>query len=162
MRELLILRHAKSSWKFPELADHDRPLNKRGRRDAPRMGAHIDAEGWTPDHILCSTAARAMQTAERVRNAMDYRGVVAPTRALYHADEQAICGVLRACGEPHHRLLLVGHNPGLEGLISQWTGRHEVFPTAALAVVRAHIDDWSALRLNSEVTLLGLWRPKEL
>jgi len=74
MKSLLILRHAKSSWKHPELTDHDRPLNKRGKRDAPRMGKILRSEHLIPEAIISSTAARAHVTAEAVAKASRYKG----------------------------------------------------------------------------------------
>jgi len=74
MKTLLILRHAKSSWSHPGLSDHDRPLNKRGKRDAPRMGQLLREEGLLPDLIISSSAKRAKTTAERVSNESGYVG----------------------------------------------------------------------------------------
>ena len=85
MKSLLILRHAKSSWKHPELTDHDRPLNKRGKRDAPRMGEILRSEHLIPEAIISSTAARAHATAEAVAKASGYKGKIALNRSLYAA-----------------------------------------------------------------------------
>ena len=77
MKTLLILRHAKSSWKDLELPDQDRPLNKRGRHDAPRMGKLLKQEDLIPDHIVSSTALRAKKTAELVAKSCKYKGDIA-------------------------------------------------------------------------------------
>ena len=87
MKLLLILRHAKSSWKDPDLDDHDRPLNKRGRRDAPRMGRLLRKEDLLPDLILSSTAVRARMTAEMVADASRYRG---PLEFMPHIQREMI------------------------------------------------------------------------
>ena len=84
MKTLLVLRHAKSSWKNATLADYERPLNKRGKRDAPRMGELIKQEGIVPDLIISSSAERALATAEAVARASGYESEIQTTRQLYH------------------------------------------------------------------------------
>ena len=82
MKTLLILRHAKSSWNYPELSDYDRPLNKRGKRDAPRMGKFLREQKLTPDRILTSSAKRARRTASKVAKACGYGGKVKKIRHI--------------------------------------------------------------------------------
>ena len=139
MQTLLVLRHGKSSWKEPGLTDHERPLNGRGRRDAPRMGRLLRAEGLAPERIVSSTAVRARMTAELVADAVGYGGAVEQADALYLADAQAVVGVLRAVGGAASRLLVVGHNPGLEELVAGLTARAVTLPTAALAHIRLDV-----------------------
>ena len=83
MKSILLLRHAKSSRKDPDLTDHDRPLNKRGKRDAPRMGRLLKKEHLVPDIIISSTAIRARSTAEAVAKASGYKGDITFNRSLY-------------------------------------------------------------------------------
>ena len=83
MKTLLLLRHAKSSWKHPELADHDRPLNKRGKRDAPSIGQLVSDKGLVPDLIMSSTAKRARKTARAVAKASGYKGKIELTPTFY-------------------------------------------------------------------------------
>src|SRR5439155_24774863 len=94
MKSLLILRHAKSSWKHPELTDHDRPLSKRGKRDAPRMGEILRSEHLIPEAIISLTAARAHATTEAVANASGYKGKITLNRSLYVAGSEAYIKVL--------------------------------------------------------------------
>ncbi|MRN62395.1 MAG: hypothetical protein FIO03_10205 [Nitrosopumilales archaeon] len=94
VKSLLILRHAKSSWKHPELNDHDRPLNKRGKNDAPRMGKLLQKEKLIPDVILSSTAIRASATAESVVKACGYKGEVTLKRSLYAAGAETYLQLL--------------------------------------------------------------------
>ena len=162
MKTLLVLRHAKSSWKHLDLTDHDRPLNKRGKRDAPRVGTLIKQRKLTPDAILSSTAKRARRTADAVADESGFGGAIHLDRRLYLADTDTIMEVVRELGGSAGRLLVVGHNPGLEELITRLTGRTELFPTAALAELRLSIASWSALRSSSHARLVHLWRPKEL
>src|SRR6266480_4882827 len=111
MKTLLLLRHAKSSWKQPELADHTRPLNKRGKKTAPRMGALLQDEDLIPDLIICSSAVRAYTTALLVAKACSYMGEINQTRSLYLAEPEDYVEVLRQVAEKHMRVLVVGHNP---------------------------------------------------
>ena len=162
MKTLLVMRHAKSSWKHPEVADHDRPLNKRGKQDAPRMGKLLRQQKLTPQVIVSSTATRARRTADAVVDCCAFDGAVHLERRLSLADLGTILEVLRELGGPADRLLVIGHNPGLEELIARLTGRTEIFPTAAVAQIQLSIDSWEALRSSTRGRLVNLWRPKEL
>lgn len=158
MKTLLILRHAKSSWKQPALDDHDRPLSPRGARDAPRMGALLRRRGLTPDLIVSSTAVRARTTAEWAADRSGCGGGVRLDRRLYLARPETIAAVAGDLGGGATRLLVVGHNPGLEELVARLTGAAEILPTAALAQVRLPIDAWSGLSTSTRGALVGLWR----
>lgn len=160
MKTLLLLRHAKSSWKHPELADHDRALNKRGKRAAPLMGALLEDENLIPDLVLCSSAVRAHHTALLVAKACNYMGKIEQTRRLYLAEPQAYIEGLRQVADDHARVLVVGHNPGLETLIETLTGEAIVMPTAALAYIELSLKSWRDLDMNTECRLVNVWRPK--
>ena len=94
MKSILVLRHAKSSRKDPDLTDHDRPLNKRGKRDAPRMGRLMKKENLVPDVIISSTAIRAHSTAEAVAKTSGYTGEIIVDKSLYAAGPEAYLGVM--------------------------------------------------------------------
>jgi phosphohistidine phosphatase len=162
MKTLSILRHAKSSWRDESLDDHDRPLNKRGTRDAPRMGELIREQGLVPDTILSSTARRARDTALAVAAAAGFPDDVRFTRQLYGAGPGAYLAALRelpaACGHA----MVVGHNPGLEELLALVTGEPHALPTAGLAVVELPIDSWSDLDPPPGGSLRALWKPRDL
>jgi phosphohistidine phosphatase len=163
MKTLLVLRHAKSSWNEGGLADHDRPLNDRGERDAPRVGVRVRKHGLTPDTIISSDAVRARLTAEAVAEAAGYAGEIRLEPLLYHAAPDDILVVLRAAPEPNaDTVMIVGHNPGLEGLVARLTGEAQDLPTAALAHIVLPIDRWRDLDGSTSGTLVDLWRPKEL
>lgn len=163
MKTLLLLRHAKSSWDNPALADHDRPLNPRGKASAPVMGTLILEHGLTPDLIVTSSAKRARKTAKKVANACDYRGTIRQERALYLAGPEAYLEAIHAVGEASpERLMLVGHNPDMEDLVSLLTGRAERMPTAALAVIHLDVSDWRDVRFDETGKLVAVWRPREL
>lgn len=162
MQTLLVLRHGKSSWKHPGLADHDRPLNKRGRGDAPRVGRLLRDEALAPDGIVSSTAARARATATLVGEAAGFGGSVELDRRLYLASAAEVIDVLQEVGGEAPRLLVVGHNPGLEELVAILTGSFVALPTAALAAVRLEVDAWPQLSASTRGRLVNLWRPREL
>ncbi len=163
MKTLMLLRHAKSSWKDEDISDHDRPLNKRGKKTAPVMGHLILEKQLVPDLILSSTAVRARKTAEAVAKACNYKNTIEHVEELYLAS----AGELLFQAQSHDdenidRMMLVAHNPGMEDLVSRLSGHPEPFPTAALAVFELGIESWRALELGVETSLLHLWRPKEL
>ena len=162
MKVLLILRHGKSSWKHPGLADHDRPLNKRGLRDAPRMGRLLREEDLVPDRIVSSTAVRARETARLAAGEAGHGAAVKHSRRLYLASVAEIIRVLGEVGGDASRLLLVGHNPGLEELAARLTGCAETLPTAALVQVELDLQSWSKFEESTPARLVNLWRPREL
>ena len=162
MKTLLVLRHAKSSWNDPELDDHERPLNERGRRDGPRMGELVREYGLIPDIVISSDAVRARLTAEAVAEAARYAGELLLDPHLYLANPADIVSLLRTVRENAETVMIIGHNPGLEELVAQLTGEQQDLPTAALAHIVLEIDQWRDLTLSSRGTLLGHWRPKEL
>jgi len=162
MKTLLVLRHAKSSWNDPELDDHARPLNKRGRRDGPRMGELMRKYGLMPDIVISSDAVRAQLTADAVAEAARYAGEILLDPRLYMASPADILSLLRTVRENAETVMIIGHNPGLEELVEQLTGEPQDLPTAALAHIVLEIDQWCDLKLSTRGTLLGHWRPKEL
>jgi phosphohistidine phosphatase len=132
---VLILRHAKSSWKHPDLADHDRPLNKRGKRDAPLMGRLLKT-------LISSTAIRARATAEAVAKASSYKGEIVLNKSLYAAGPDAYLGVMHDLSNEYARVLIIGHNPGLEELLEMLTGEIHLMPTCSLAHVKVRVGKW--------------------
>jgi len=162
MKTLLILRHAKSSWDNPALDDHERPLNERGRRDAPRMGELVREYGLIPDVVLSSDAVRARLTAEAVVEAARYAGEILLDPHLYMAGPADILSLLPSVRENAETVMIVGHNPGLEQLVEQLTGKRHDLPTATLVQIGLPIDQWRDLRPLTRGTLVGLWRPEEL
>jgi len=162
MKTLLILRHGKSSWDDPELRDHDRPLKKRGKRDAPRMGKLLKKEKLIPELIVTSTAERASRTADLVAEHCGYKGTIQRTENLYHGSPDDFVNVLSEVANNPDRVLIVGHNPGFEELLQTLTGRSERLPTAALARVSLPVGRWHELDRETKGTLENVWRPKEL
>lgn len=162
MKTLLLMRHAKSSWSEPGFADHDRPLNKRGKQAAPEMGRLLRKEELVPDLILCSTARRSHQTAEAVAQACGYAGKIELQRDLYYSDAACYMDILCHLPDAVNRVLLVGHNPETEELLEMLTGSAERMTTAAIAHIELPIAHWQLLTEALDVPLLHLWRPREL
>lgn len=162
MKTLLLLRHAKSSWGDDSLADYDRPLNDRGRHDAPRMGQLLASLDLVPQLIVSSAAVRAQKTARLVARAAGYEGDIRLTNELYLADPETFITVASETEDTVERLMLVGHNPGIEELVAQIGDAAESMPTAALACFHLSIDHWSELTEDTRAELAGVWRPKEL
>ena len=163
MKTLLVLRHAKSSWDDSRLDDHERPLNARGEADAPRMGELVRDVGLMPDLVVSSDAVRARLTAEAMAAAAGYPGTIQLEPRLYHANAADIIDVLVAdLDGDEGTVMIVGHNPGLEELVTRLTGAREDMPTGALAQIALPIERWSDLSPTTAGALEGLWRPKEI
>lgn len=120
MKTLVLVRHAKSSWKDDSLPDHDRPLNKRGKRDAPEMGRRLADLVGTPDLIVSSPASRALATARIIAEETGYPadGVREDAR-IYEAGSAEILDVIRGLEDELDRVFLIGHNPGLTDLVNE-------------------------------------------
>jgi phosphohistidine phosphatase len=162
MKSVLVLRHAKSSWKYPDKTDHERPLNKRGKRDAPLMGRLLKKERLVPDVIISSTAMRARATAEAIAKASGYKGDITFNRSLYASGPQAYIDVLHDLSDEYVRVLIIGHNPGLEELVEMLTGEIHLMPTCSLAHVKFRVDKWSDIDNKIKGKVAGIWRPRDL
>jgi phosphohistidine phosphatase len=162
MKTLLLMRHAKSSWKDESLDDHDRPLNKRGKREAPRMGELLRDQRLVPDFILCSSARRARKTAECVAFAAGFRGETRITSELYMVPPGRILEVLAETPPIYSSVLLIAHNPSLEELFERLTNQSRGFSTAAVARLQLDVENWSQISGNPAATLVDFWQPRGL
>ena len=160
MKTLLLLRHGKLSWKDATLQDRERPLKKRGRRDADRMGQEILDRELTIDRIFSSPARRALQTARRVEDILG-RPAVEEFPFLYFHGPLEILRSVRNHGDPSENILLVGHNPDLEDLVDSLTGEQPILPTAALVCIDLDIHSWKEIE-GERGHLRFVLRPKEL
>ena len=145
MKTLTLVRHAKSSWKDHSLADRDRPLNKRGKRDAPEMGRRIAAAGIRPSLIVSSPTVRAWTTAKIIANEIGYpREFLQRDNGLYLASVNGILDVIVAQDPGFNNLMLVGHNPGFTDFANFLVpGLTNNMPTAGVVSVELDSDDWS-------------------
>ena len=145
-RRLVLLRHAKSDW--PDVADHERPLAKRGKRDAPRAGRWLRRSGYVPDAVVCSTARRARETWNLVAEVLAGDCAVPPRYEprVYEATVLGLLMLVREFPDDERTVLIVGHNPGLAelavGMAAPPPAPPAAFPTAAVAVLGL-AGDWA-------------------
>jgi phosphohistidine phosphatase len=168
MLTLHLLRHAKSSWDDPGLADHDRPLAPRGIRAAGTMAAHMRAAGIRPDLVLCSSSQRTRETLDLLDDAVPASCGVRIEDWVYGAWADELLDGLRRLPPDARRVLLVGHNPGLQDLALRLAASGELlaevaekFPTGALATLEADIRGWPDLAPGC-ARLAGFVRPRDL
>lgn len=172
MKQLTILRHAKSGWDAPVDRDFDRPINARGRRGATLMGEYWRGQSWSLDWIIASPAVRVTETLDHFLPAAGFADLEPHwERRVYLASAATLLDVLRETGALGDHLLLVGHNPGLEDLAMMLvptdssnaarTALEEKLPTASLVRIRLPIDKWSNL-VDGCGTLDAFVRPRDL
>jgi phosphohistidine phosphatase len=161
MKTLLILRHAKSSWKDVSLSDFERPLNDRGRNAAPLVGGLIKEKRIKPDLVLCSPAERARETAALVLKSSKIECPLRYDQRIYEAGVSDLLEVISQVGVESRTLLIVGHNPGLDGLLERLTGDGRHMSTAALAQVSIDIEEWGSI-LDHTGHLDWIVKPREL
>ncbi len=144
MKTLTILRHAKSSWKDPTLADRDRPLNKRGKRDAPVMGQRLNQTTIRPSLIISSPAVRAWTTAKIVAREISYpKEFLQREKRLYMAGVNTLFDVVAEQDDGFNSIMIVGHNPGLTEFANELVpGVTANIPTCGLVAVEFEIDGW--------------------
>ena len=170
MKTILLLRHAKSDWGDPGMADRDRPLNQRGQRAAVTMARHIAAKAPPPELILCSTATRTRQTLAALLEALSPQPPVSLEAGLYLAPAVTLLGRLGQLSSDVGTVLLIGHNDGIWELAAALAGRgkptlqaslRQKYPTGSLAILNAPIDAWTDLRLGA-AELAAFVRPRDL
>ena len=171
MLTLCLLRHAKSSWSDGSLDDHARPLNKRGRADAPRMGEFIAAHSLSPDLIVCSTASRTRETLALVEPQLaKARHKVRFDDAIYEVPPSRLIEYIRRLPDGSRTALVIGHNPGMQGAALDLTGQGDIalikklalkFPTGTLAVLTFECNTWAGVR-PGKGQLEMFVRPKDL
>jgi phosphohistidine phosphatase len=147
LKILILVRHAKSSWKDASLADRDRPLNKRGKRDAPEMGRRLAARGAAPDLIVSSPAARALATARIIAEAVGYPvDAIREDERLYLASPAELLEAIRDLDDGYDRVFLFGHNPGLTELVNELSEPAvDNVPTCGLVELRLAAERWADL-----------------
>ncbi len=148
MKRLIVVRHAKSSWSNPHLGDSERPLNKRGHRNAPEMGKRLKSKGFIPDLIVSSKANRALTTAKYIAAEVGYdEADIYISDYLYHRDEDEMIELIRNIDQKNNTVMIFGHNPGFTDLVNYLTGS-DIYniPTAGLAVIEFDSDHWSEIK----------------
>ncbi len=177
MKELLLLRHAKSSWATPGMADFDRPLNKRGRRAAAALAGYLETEDLRPALVLSSDARRTRETLDLIRDTLGGRVAIHLEPRLYLADPSTLLDRLRKVPDDVPSVLMIAHNPGLQDFALELAAaagpsaapalaRMEAkFPTAALARFRLKIERWRDLSLDGlkgAIKVVGYTIPADL
>jgi phosphohistidine phosphatase SixA len=160
-KRLIILRHAKSSWTSGAPTDHQRPLNKRGRRDAPRIGARLYELGWVPELVISSDSERTQETWARLEPALPDSIDVHFSHNFYHGGFSAILDECSMVPDTVSTLMLIGHNPGWEDAVSQLCGRWVRMTTANAGLLETGSDSWQDA-MESAWKLVDVLRPKEL
>lgn len=156
------MRHAKSAWDTDAATDHDRPLNERGQRDAPRVASALAELGWCPELTVSSDSTRTRQTFALMRPAFPGPMTVWFTRRLYHASLDAVIDELADVGDAVRTVMVVGHNPGWEAMLARLCGQDHRMTTANAALLTIEARTWSDALGRDTWTLTRLLRPKEL
>ena len=161
MKTLLIMRHAKSSWKDKELPDHDRPLKKKGRKDIANMAKILKKKSLIPDLVLSSTAARSKETATLMIDKLNYKGKLELIKEFYMAEPETYVKHISGVPDKVEILLIVGHNPGLEGLVMTLGDKITSLPTGSIAKMYLFIDKWSELTSETDGEINHVWIPED-
>ncbi len=150
MKRLYVIRHAKSSWSDPALGDFERPLNKRGKRDAPFMGARLKKGGAHPDMIVSSPARRAVKTAREIAKAVGFpAGKIVKEMTIYDASLYDLLAVVRKIPDACDEVIMVGHNPGFSDLAGYLASDSSVYmPTCAVFCVDLEVDSWASIAVG--------------
>jgi phosphohistidine phosphatase len=155
---LVLVRHAKSSWDHPGLADHDRPLARRGQKALERMRAHLEERDVAADVVLCSSAVRTRETLDGIRAGLGGHPRIEIEDSLYGAGSEQLLARLARLDEAAGTAVVIGHNPGLADLVELLAGAGRDVPTGAIADL-SFAGPWSTLG-SAAVSLDDLWRPR--
>jgi len=161
-RHLVLMRHAKSDWGNESMSDHERPLNRRGMRDAPLMAQWLSENGLIPDQILSSSAERTRETVELMLPSWNRDPICSSTESLYLAAPDTIMSTVRGGEADAGILMVVAHNPGMAYLASSLAEKGLDMPTAAIAVFKVANTEWSELHSGTPMQLTHFMRPKAL
>jgi phosphohistidine phosphatase len=169
-KRLILLRHAKSAWDNPSIADFERPLSNRGRKAAPLIGAYLARRSMIPGLVLSSSANRAAETLDLVSAGWQTKPIVKKLKSLYLAMPREMLRRVQAVGREPDCVMLVGHNPGIADL-ANWLCAHgkaeqraslaRKFPTAAIAVLEFDVEDWAEVDAETG-RLIDFTTPKQI
>ncbi|OGU54559.1 MAG: phosphohistidine phosphatase [Ignavibacteria bacterium RBG_13_36_8] len=151
MKRLYLTRHAKSNWKDTGLTDFERPLNKRGKRDAPFMGKLLNEQGIKPDLIISSAAVRAVDTAKNISEKIGYRiDQIIIDKSIYEADSLHLFEIIKSLSEKYNTVMLIGHNPDLT-YFANYLGdkRIDNIPTCGIVTIEFDTGSWRLVQPES-------------
>ena len=153
MKTLYVIRHAKSSWDDEGLTDFDRPLNERGKRDAPAMGKRLKEKDVVPGMLLSSPAKRALSTAKRIAKAIGFeKDKIKTDERLYHADSDTILSVVQSIKDKHEVVFIFGHNPGLTDFVNALMNERQLIdnvPTCGVAAFSINVESWNDIKAGT-------------
>ena len=163
MKRLIVMRHAKSDWDSDAPTDHARPLNKRGRRDSPRVASKLVELSWTPQLVLSSDAQRTRETFELMVPEFSPPPTVDFLSSLYHAGPEELAESLASIPDSTATVMTLGHNPGWEEVVYWLTKQTVRMTTANAALIECETESWSdVVRHAGNWSLLDMIRPKEM
>jgi phosphohistidine phosphatase len=163
MKTLYLVRHAKSSWKEIDISDKERPLNKRGKHDAPVMGKLMKKMNVQPDVIISSPAIRAFSTAKLIAKEIDYpKSKIELSDNIYMAGSMELFGEVSKSDDKYKSIILVGHNPGITDFLNLICEENiDNMPTCSVACIQFEINSWSKLK-NKKGKLIFFEYPKKI
>ena len=160
MKKLFIIRHAKSSWKDMSLDDYERPLNKRGKANAPFMGKVLKDKGILPDLIVSSPALRAKTTAAHIAKEISYSNAILFKEEIYEADADTLHKILISMDDEDNTVFIFGHNPGLNSLAYEYLNFSQNIPTCGIIEIEFDCKKWK--KISSEnAKLISFDYPKK-
>lgn len=160
MKKLYIIRHAKSDWSNPQLEDFDRPLNKRGKKNAPFMGKLLRKKNISPDLIISSPAYRARETAISISKEINYHENIMYNEYLYEADLKTIMEIVNFIEDEHDNVFIIGHNPGLNMLGFYLVDFNENLPTSGILEIKFDCQSWRKIN-KSNAQIVSFEYPKK-
>ena len=147
MKKLFLVRHAKSSWKFPDLSDAERPLNKRGKRDAPFMGKVLFEKNIKPNLFMSSPAVRAYDTANTIAKEIGFpENEIEISEIMYHGYIKDFIVSLKSADENANSLMMFGHNPGITEFSNYLSDKYlDNIPTCGIVEIDLRIETWNEI-----------------
>lgn len=161
-RRIIVMRHAKSSWNSPAPTDHERPLNGRGRRSAPKIGAALAERGWMPELVLSSDSQRTRETFDRLTEGLGCKPRAEFLRSFYGGGPGEVREALAAAPDHISCVLVLGHNPGWEFVVRALSGEHIIMKTATAVLLSRDCANWSHAFHQPPWTLEEVIYPREL
>jgi phosphohistidine phosphatase len=163
MKTLLLMRHAKSSWKSDAQNDHDRPLNKRGYQDSPKILKYLQQENLLPEMVISSTATRTRETWKHMQQAISNIVPIQYSKSLYHGALTDIQNQVVLLGSGYNRIMVLGHNPGWENAVKTLCDTSIEMTTANVVILTIEEETWrSAFSQTGEWNLVDHIQPRKL
>ena len=149
MKKLYLIRHAKSDWSNPSLEDFDRPLNKRGEKNAPFMATILKQKNANPDLIISSPAYRTKKTAKLIKKGIAFKGEILYDEHLYEASLKTILEIINFIEDGYDDVIIVGHNPSLNMLAFYFLDFNKNIPTTGIIEIEFNCNSWREVKRNN-------------